>query len=116
MLKIYCVGLFAQEPQDILVPVGATGIFTCIGNFTDNTTMLSWSVTARGFILGYNDMSKATLNSYGIRLLEDTPQNMSVLLVDGVKENNKTSVRCTVFANGLLQAQSDSALLSIYGM
>ena len=116
MLKIYFAGLFAQEPQDILVPVGATGIFTCIGNFTDNTTILSWFINTRGFSLGYNDMSKATLNSYGIRLLEDTPQNMSVLLVDGVTENNRTSVRCIVFANGLLQAQSDSALLSLYGM
>ena len=47
-----------------------------------NTTILSWFINTRGFNLGYNDVTKATLNNFGIRLLEDTPQYMSVQLVD----------------------------------
>ena len=107
------VGLLVKEPNDIFLPVGATGEFPCITNSTDNNTMFSWTVTARNIKSASYSSLESLFNSYGIRLLKDTPQNTSVLLVDGVTENNGTFVLCTVAADGIV-AQSDATLL-LYG-
>ena len=75
--------------------------------------MFSWTVTARNIKSGSYSSLESLFNSYGIRLLRDTPQNTSILLVDGVTENNGTFVLCTVAADGIV-AQSDATLL-LYG-
>ena len=85
----------------------------CITNSTYNNTIISWTVTARDIKSASYSFLKRLFNSYGIRLLRDTPQNTSVLLVDGVTENNGTFVQCTVAADGIV-AQSDATLL-LYG-
>ena len=75
--------------------------------------MFSWTVTARYIkSVSYSPL-ESLFNSYGIRVLRDTPQNTSVLLVDGVTENNGTFVLCTVAADEIT-AQSDATLL-LYG-
>ena len=107
------VGVLVKEPNDLLLPVGATGEFPCITNSTDNNTMFSWTVTARNIKSGSYSSLQSFFNDIGIRLLRDTPQNTSVLLVDGVTENNGTIVICTVAADGIL-VQSDATLL-LYG-
>ena len=107
------VGLLVKEPNDLLLPVGATGEFPCITNSTDNNTMFSWSITTRNVKSASYSSFESLFNSYGIRLLRDTPHNTSVLLVDGVTENNGTFVLCTVVADGIF-AQSDATLL-LYG-
>ena len=107
------LGLLVKEPNDLLLPVGATGEFPCITNSTDNSTMFSWTVTARNIKSAGYILLKSLFNSYGIRLLEDTPLNTSVLLVDGITVNNETFVICTVIADGFV-VQGDATLL-LYG-
>ena len=110
---IVTIGLLVKEPNDLLLPVGATGEFPCITNSTDNNTMISWTVTARNIKSVSYSFLENLFNGYGIRLLEDTPHNTSVLLVDGITENNGTFVICTVATDGIF-AQSDATLL-LYG-
>ena len=75
--------------------------------------MFSWTITTRNVKSVSYSSFESLFNSYGIRLLRDTPQNTSVLLVDGVIENNGTFVLCTAAADGIF-AQSDATLL-LYG-
>ena len=104
--------LIIQSPTSVIrsISINATTRFICVAN---SSATVVWVVSTRGFQTLSFDVHFEILNSFGIdqrSFLNGT----SILSVARHKENNGTTVQCTVSSDGNIQ-QSESANLILYG-